>query len=108
MFFKKKEKTEDFCLCPECYTAITNNGFLEVHNHFEQENIIVEILHKIAAEKNKSAKKIKYLLLDKPNAGISRRFWEILDETLPGHKYNYIGYCFCGCMDLKEQFPNIE
>jgi hypothetical protein len=104
VFSKKQEEDEDLCICPECFfAALTNNFHVEeVHNHAEQEQIIVDILNKIATEKYKHPKTIKYLLLDQQNNGINKRFWESLDETLPDHKYNYVGYCYCGAMDLKE------
>lgn len=103
MFSNKQDNLDGPCLCPECSAVLANNfHFVEIHSHVEQEIIIVDIIHKIAAEKNKSPQKIKKLLLEKCNIDIINRFWEILDETLPNHKYNYVGYCYCGAMDLKE------
>lgn len=104
MSSKQQEEFDGSCLCPECSATLANNlPFVEIHhNHVEQEIIIVDIIHKIAAEKNKSPQKIRNLLLETCNSGIINRFWEILDETLPDHKYNYVGYCCCGAMDLKE------
>ena len=76
------------------------------HDHLDHEELIVEILHKIAIEKRKPAKKIKKLLLIKQNKEINRRFWEILDAVMPGHCYNYVGCCAeCGALELREQLP---
>ena len=74
------------------------------HDHLDTEEVVVEILYKIAAEKNKSVLKIKNLLLIKQNNGINNRFWQILDSMIPGHGYNYVGCCAeCGALELREQ-----
>jgi hypothetical protein len=82
-----------------------NNFLFKIHHdHLDTEKLVVEILHKIAAEKNKSVLKIKNLLLIKQNKGINNRFWQILDSMNPGHGYNYVGCCpECGALELREQ-----
>ena len=74
------------------------------HDHLDTEEIVVEILYKIAAEENKSILKIKKLLLIKQNKRINKRFWQKLDAINPGHGYNYVGCCpECGALELKQQ-----
>jgi len=85
-----------------------NNNFLFRihHNHFDTEELVVNILHKIASERNIPVKKIKKLLLIKQNNEINNRFWQILDNINPGHQYNYVGCCpDCGALELREQLP---
>jgi hypothetical protein len=74
--------------------------------HINQQDLIFEIMTKLAKENNKSIERIKRLLLIKQNNAIIRRFWEILDEIMPRHNYNYFGCCAeCGSMELREELP---
>ena len=67
----------------------------------KQEFLINEILYHIAYEKNKSVEKIKRLLLIQKNDKINRRFWDILDNSLPNHGFTYVGCCAeCGSFEL--------
>lgn len=71
------------------------------YDHMEQHELIIEILSKMAKEKNKSLERIKKLLLIKQNGAVIRRFWDTLDERIPGHPYQYVGCCGeCGCFEL--------
>lgn len=77
-----------------------------MHIHIEQEDLITAILAQIAHERHKSIERIKRLLLIKQNATINRRFWEIVDETMPVHTYQYVGCCAeCGSLELRENPP---
>lgn len=72
----------------------------------DQDELITGILFQIANEKGKSLERIKRLLLIKKNNAINERFWAILDEIMPHHKYNYVGCCAeCGSLELREQLP---
>ncbi len=72
------------------------------HIHdIRQEFVINEILHHIAYESNRSIEKIKRLLLIKKNTAVNNRFWEILDNSMPNHGFNYMGCCAqCGSLEL--------
>ena len=75
-------------------------------SHIDQDELITGILSQIAQERNKSLERVKRLLLIKQNSAIIHRFWEILDDLLPGHSYIYVGCCAeCGCFELREQLP---
>jgi len=77
-----------------------------MHLHLDQDELITCILSQIAIESNKSLEQIKRLLLIKQKPAINQRFWEILDELLPGHTYSYVGCCAgCGSLELREQLP---
>lgn len=68
--------------------------------HPESE-LIIDILSQIAKEKRKRLWRIKRLLWIKKDPVINDRFWEILDETLPDHGFNYLGCCDeCGSWEL--------
>jgi hypothetical protein len=72
----------------------------------EQHELIIEILSKMAKEKNKSLEKIKKLLLIKQNGAVIRRFWDLIDERIPGHPFQYFGCCAeCGCFELRIDSP---
>lgn len=72
----------------------------------DQDELITGILFQIANEKRKSLECIKRLLLVKKNKAINQRFWGILDEIIPHHKYNYVGCCTeCGSLELLEELP---
>jgi hypothetical protein len=74
--------------------------------HIEQEPLIISILAQIAEEKNKSLEKIKRRLLIHKNHATNCRFWEILDELIPNHGYQYIGCCAeCGSLELRVEPP---
>lgn len=74
-----------------------------MHFHIEQQELITQILSQIAQEDNKSLERIQRLLLVKKNKAIIRRFWQILDQLLPGHAFTYIGRCAeCGSFELCE------
>ncbi len=51
-----------------------------MHNHFDQEALIIEILSEIAQKKKRPLERIKHLLLINQNPGVNRQFWEILDK----------------------------
>ena len=77
-----------------------------MHAHLDQNELVTHILSQLAKENKKSLEKIKRLLLIQQNAAINRRFWEILDKTLPEHTYSYVGCCAeCGSLELCEQLP---
>jgi hypothetical protein len=86
-------------------TAPKNKFLFEIyHDHLDTEELVVEILHKIASEKKASIEKIKKMLLINQNQGINRRFWQVLDAKKPGHGYNYVGCCAtCGSLELRKQ-----
>jgi hypothetical protein len=78
-----------------------------MHFHLDQNELIIDVLSQIAIESNKTLERIKRLLLIKRNAAINRRFWQIIDELLPGHPYNYVGCCAeCGSFELREELPS--
>lgn len=80
---------------------IPNDGRKSMHCHFDQHQLITDILLKIAHEKNKSLERVKRLLLIKENKSINRRFWELLDEILLNHSFTYVGCCAeCGSFEL--------
>lgn len=73
-----------------------------MHNHFEQNELIIDIFLQIANEKNKSLERIKHLLLIEENDSINSRFWELLDERLQNHSFDYVGCCAeCGSFELR-------
>jgi hypothetical protein len=73
---------------------------LDTHEHHE---LIMDILSHLADEKGKSVERIKRLLLIKQNAAVNRQFWQIVDDLLPGHPYQYVGCCgHCGAFELRE------
>lgn len=74
--------------------------------HCDQDDLITEVLLQIANESQKSVERVKRLLLIKQNRAFTRRFWEILDNLLPGHPYQYFGCCGeCGAFELREDPP---
>jgi coenzyme F420-reducing hydrogenase gamma subunit len=71
------------------------------HHHFEQNELIIDILLQIANEKNKSLERIKRLLLIEENKATNSRFWELLDERLLNHSFSCVGCCAkCGSFEL--------
>jgi len=71
------------------------------HHHFEQNELIIDILLQIANEKNKSLERIKRLLLIEENKSINSRFWELLDERVPNLSFSCVGCCAeCGSFEL--------
>jgi len=77
-----------------------------VSHQLEQNILIINVLSKIAQEKNKPLEKIKRLLLIQQNKGINHRFWQILDTLLPNHQYQYVGCCEkSGLFELRQQPP---
>ena len=71
----------------------------------EEERLILEILTQIAQESNLSVGRVKRRLLIKRNAKTNRRFWEILDDWLPNHPFEYVGSCpGCGTLELVPSF----
>jgi len=72
-----------------------------MHSHADQQELIIEILSRIAQEKRKSLERIKRLLLIEQNNAVNRQFWEILDKQLPNHSFEYVGCCAeCGSLEL--------
>ena len=72
-----------------------------MHNHLDQETLILEILSEIAKKRKKPQDWAKRMLLINQNAAINRQFWEILDKKLPYHGYEYVGCCAeCGSLEL--------
>ena len=68
------------------------------HDYHE---LVTNILYRIAKENGKTFARIRRLLLIKENRAVNRRFWEILDETLPEHPFDYVGCCAeCGSFEL--------
>ena len=86
-------------------TSSKNKSLFEIyHDHLDTEELVVEILDKIAFEKKVSIEKIKKMLLINQNQGINQRFWQILDTIKPGHGYNYVGCCAeCGIIELRKE-----
>ena len=79
-----------------------------MHLHLDQDTLITHILLQIAQENHKSLARIQRLLLVKQNSAINRRFWEILDELLPKHGYQYVGCCAeFGSLEIREELPSI-
>jgi hypothetical protein len=75
-------------------------------DHKEQNELVINVFSQMAKEKNKSLEKIKKLFLIKQNNAIINRFWEILEEIMPGHPYQYVGCCSeCGCFKLRIDSP---
>ena len=73
-----------------------------MHNHFGQNELIIDIFLQIANEKNKSLEQIKRLLLIEENASINSRFWYLLDKRLKNHSFDYVGCCAeCGSFELR-------
>jgi hypothetical protein len=65
------------------------------------EKLVVDILLQIAKEKRKSFTRVKRLLLIDGNRGIHHQFWEILNNKLPDHTFEYVGCCpDCGSLEL--------
>lgn len=78
--------------------------FVIYHHHLDTEELVVEILHKIASEKNVSIEKLKKLLLINQDQKINNRFWQILDTIKPEHGYNYVGCCpECAGLELRKK-----
>lgn len=74
--------------------------------HCDQDELITEVLSQIANESHKSVERVKRLLLIKQNPVFIQRFWGILDNLLPGHRYQYFGCCGeCGTFELREDPP---
>lgn len=70
-------------------------------NHDTQE-LVIEILLQIAKEKRKSLERVKRLLLIVQNRGVINRFWEILNNKMPGNSFEYVGCCAdCGSLELR-------
>jgi hypothetical protein len=66
-----------------------------------ESGLIIDILSQIAKERRKRLWRIKRLLWIKKDPVINGQFWEILDETLPGHGFTYLGRCAeCGSWEL--------
>ena len=71
-------------------------------------SLIIGIIVKIAEEKRRSPEKVAKQLLTKRNKAIIRRFWEILDDIIPEHNYQYVGSCpECGELELCEELPEL-
>jgi hypothetical protein len=67
----------------------------------EQEQLILEIIAKIAANNRMSVSRARKLLLVKRNNAIISQFWQILDECLRGHTFDHMGPCpDCGTLEL--------
>ena len=66
-----------------------------------EEELILQILSQIAHENALPLGRVKRLLLVKRNAAINQQFWEILDDMLPLHPFDYVGQCHeCGTLHL--------
>lgn len=75
------------------------------YTHLEQNQLVMEVLSQLAKENNKSLARINRLLHVKQNAALLRRFWEILEDRLPGHPYSSVTRCTeCGTFELVEYF----
>lgn len=74
-----------------------------MHNHQDQDALIIEILSQMAQEKRKPLDRIKRLLLIDHNQAVIHRFWALLDKKLPNHTFEYVGCCAaCGLFELRE------
>ena len=77
-----------------------------MHNHLDQEALIMEILSEIAQKKRKPIEHIKRLLLINLNPAINQQFGDILDKKSPHHGYEYVGCCAeCGSFELRKTPP---
>ena len=63
-----------------------------MHSH-ETDKIVVKILEQIATEEKKPYKKLKKLFVVGYDPCITHRFWEILSQELPHHKYIDVFHC---------------
>lgn len=64
-------------------------------------HLVTGVLSQLAEEKKKPIERITRLLLIVENQGIIRRFWEILEDKLPEHTFEYVGCCHdCGSFEL--------
>ena len=78
-----------------------------MHNHLDQEALILEILSEVAQKKKKTLERTKRLLLINKNPAINQQFWEILDKKYPNHGYEYVGCCAeCGSFELCKNLPD--
>ena len=76
--------------------------FCDIDHH----DLITAIFQQIAFDDNKPLRQIKRLFFVKKDKNINRRFWEMVDELLPGHSYAYVCRCpACGGYELCEQLP---
>ena len=65
-----------------------------MHNTYTSEELnelVVKTFEKVANEGNKSVERIKHFIFDHGNERLLRRFWELIDEELPGHDFEYLG-----------------
>ena len=63
-----------------------------MHSHYTNE-IVVKILNQIAAEEKTLYKKVKKLFVVTCDFHVTCRFWEILSNELPNHKYSEVFHC---------------
>jgi hypothetical protein len=53
--------------------------------------LVLKTLEKLSEEKKKSLAHIKHFIFAHENQRLLIRFWEIIDEQLPGHRFEYLG-----------------
>lgn len=69
-------------------------------SHDTQDLVIAVFCH-LAKENDKSVDRIIHLLLVVQKKDLVQRFWDIIDETLPGHHFESVGCCpDCGSFEL--------
>lgn len=64
-----------------------------MHSHNETDQMVRNILTRIASEDKKPFKKVKNLFAFKGHRHITHRFWEILREMQPNHEYIDVFHC---------------
>lgn len=76
----------------------------DLYSDSGQHELITAILLQIAAEKNKSLRKIKRLLFLKQDTALNKRFWETVDNLLPFHPFVAVKHCMeCGALEFMEE-----
>lgn len=79
-----------------------------LHAH-EHEELITEVLTRMAHDSNTSLGRIKKLFLVKRNAAIVNQFWDTLEEMIPCHPFDQVRKCReCGHFELASSaFPEL-
>ena len=60
----------------------------------------------MALERSQTTEKIKHYLFEKEHKKALRHFWEIVDQSIPGHSYEYLGvHPKTGLFELRQHLP---
>jgi hypothetical protein len=75
----------------------------------EHEELIAEVLTRIAHDSNTSLGRVKKLFLVKRNNAIVNQFWDTLDKMIPDHPFDEVRKCReCGHFELASTaFPEL-